>query len=152
MKLHLVAVGRLRPAYRALCDTYLGRLGRTATCLEHEVREASSAPDVATQQAREAEALRARLPPGATVVALDRLGEGWTSEQLAERLDGWRHEARPVAFVLGGPHGLDPSLARAARHRWSLGPPTLPHELARLVVCEQLYRAVSILRAEPYHK
>ena len=61
-------------------------------------------------------------------------------------------EARPLALVIGGSHGLAPDLLAAAGDRWSLGPLTLPHELARVVVAEQLYRAVTILRGEPYHK
>jgi 23S rRNA (pseudouridine1915-N3)-methyltransferase len=67
-------------------------------------------------------------------------------------MDEWRLAARPVTFVLGGSHGLAAGLLQRADARWSLGPLTLPHELARVVVLEQLYRAFTILRGEPYHK
>ena len=76
----------------------------------------------------------------------------WSSETLATRLGRWRDEGRHLAFLVGGSHGLSPELARGAQHRWSLGAITLPHELARVVVYEQLYRAWTIIRGEPYHK
>jgi 23S rRNA (pseudouridine1915-N3)-methyltransferase len=152
MTVLVLAVGRLRAAYREACDDYLRRLGRYARVEEAEVREASRAPTVDAQREEEAERLRARIPGGSTVVALAREGSPWTSEELAGRMDGWRVAARPLAFVLGGSHGLSPGFLASASVRWSLGPPTLPHELARVVVVEQLYRAFTILRGEPYHK
>jgi 23S rRNA (pseudouridine1915-N3)-methyltransferase len=85
-------------------------------------------------------------------VALAGAGDPWSSEQLARRLERWRLDARPLAFVIGGSRGLDPDLIASAAERWSLGPLTLPHELARVVVAEQLYRGMTILRGEPYHK
>ena len=152
MTLLLLAVGRLRAASREACDDYLRRLGRYARASEAEVREASRAPTVTAQREEEADRLRARLPAGGTVVALAREGSPWTSEELARRMDGWRVAARPLAFVLGGSQGLSPAFLDSANARWSLGPLTLPHELARVVVAEQLYRAFTILRGEPYHK
>jgi 23S rRNA (pseudouridine1915-N3)-methyltransferase len=152
MTILILAVGRLRAAYREICDDYVRRLGRYDRVDEVEVREASRAPTVETQRREEAERLRARLPGGSTVVALTREGSGWTSEELARRMDGWKMAARPLAFVLGGSHGLSPELLASASVRWSLGPLTLPHELARVVVVEQLYRAFTILGGHPYHK
>ncbi len=152
MELVLLAVGKLRPSFRAAADDYLRRLGRHHKVREVEVREASRAPTVDAQRREEGERLQARLPAGGRLVALAREGAGWSSEELARRLAGWMHEARPVALAIGGSHGLDPALIEAAADRWSLGPLTLPHELARVVVAEQLYRASTILRGEPYHK
>lgn len=152
MTLLVLAVGRLRAAYREACDDYLRRLGRYARVGEAEVREASRAPTVEAQREEEAGRLRAKIPGGSTVVALAREGSPWTSEELARRMDGWRVAARPLAFVVGGSHGLAPGFLASAAARWSLGPLTLPHELARVVVVEQLYRAFTILRGEPYHK
>jgi len=86
------------------------------------------------------------------MVALARDGTPWSSQELARQLERWLLLARPVALVLGGSHGLDPALLARAAHRWSLGPLTLPHELARVVVFEQVYRGFTILRGEPYHK
>jgi 23S rRNA (pseudouridine1915-N3)-methyltransferase len=148
----LLAVGRLRPYYREAYDDYLRRIGKYLKVRDAEVREASRAPTESAQRAEEAERLRRHLRPGTTVVALARTGEGWSSAQLAARLERWRMEARPLAFVIGGSRGLAPDLVAGAAARWSLGPLTLPHELARVVVAEQLYRGMTILRGEPYHK
>jgi 23S rRNA (pseudouridine1915-N3)-methyltransferase len=152
MDLVILAVGRLRSSYREACDDYLRRLSRYAKVTEVEVREASRAPTVEAQREEEAGRLLARAPGGATVVALAREGSGWTSEELARRVEGWRIASRSLAFVVGGSRGLAPGLLASAAGRWSLGPLTLPHELARVVVTEQLYRAFTILRGEPYHK
>lgn len=152
MEITLLAVGRLRPAFRAACDDYARRIGRHVRFAEVEVREASRAPTIAKQREEEAERLRARLPSGATLVCLAREGSAWSSDELARRLGRWREAARPLAFVIGGSSGLADALLRSAAERWSLGPGTLPHELARVVVVEQLYRGFTILRGEPYHK
>ena len=152
MEINLVAVGKLRPYYRLAVDDYGRRLRRYATYREHEVREASRAPTIAAQRAEEAKRIGARIADGAAVVAVTRQGAAWTSTDLARQLERWLRSARPVAFLLGGSQGLDPLLLAEAGARWSLGPLTLPHELARVVVTEQLYRAFTILRGEPYHK
>jgi 23S rRNA (pseudouridine1915-N3)-methyltransferase len=152
MDLVILAVGRLRSSYREACDDYLRRLSRYVKVREVEVREASRAPTVDAQREEEAGRLLARVPVGAAVVALAREGSGWTSEELAKRMEGWRMAARPLAFVIGGSRGLAPGLLASAAARWSLGPLTLPHEMARVIVTEQLYRAFTIIRGEPYHK
>ena len=151
-ELVLLAVGKLRPSFREACDDYLRRLGRHVKFREVEVREASRAPGVDAQRAEEAARLEARIPTGARLVALARQGGAWSSEELARRLGRWLREGRPVALAIGGSRGLAPELIAGASDRWSLGPLTLPHELARVVVAEQLYRAGTILRGEPYHK
>jgi len=148
----VVAVGKLRPYYREALDDYARRLQRYVDFREHEVREASRAPTVEAQRAEEAERLSARIAEGSNLVALTRVGAGWTSADLAKQLERWLLAARPLTFVIGGSHGLDSSLIARAAARWSLGPLTLPHELARVVVGEQLYRGFTILRREPYHK
>lgn len=110
------------------------------------------ASEPAVQRREEAARLRKKLPRGARMVALAIEGAPWSSEAFAEQLDRWRLAARPVACVIGGSTGLDDALLQDAETRWSLGPLTLPHELARVVVCEQLYRAFEILAGKPYHK
>jgi 23S rRNA (pseudouridine1915-N3)-methyltransferase len=152
MQLALVAVGALRPAFRELCDDYLRRLGRHARTGAPVVLVGGGGPGGRARRAEEGKRLRAALPDGAHIVALAREGKPWTSQQLAERMAQWQVMARPVAFVIGGSNGLDPEFIGAAHERWSLGPLTLPHELARVVIVEQLYRAFTILEGGPYHK
>ncbi len=152
MDIALLAVGRLRPCYREACDEYLRRLRRYARVEEREVREAARAPTVARQRTDEAAALARQRPAGAALVCLGRQGHAWSSDELARRLDRWLIDARALAFVIGGSNGLAPELLADGEAVWSLGPLTLPHELARVVVVEQLYRAFTILRGEPYHK
>jgi 23S rRNA (pseudouridine1915-N3)-methyltransferase len=150
--INLIAVGKLRPYYREAADEYARRLKRYVNFREQEVREASRAPNVGVQRAQEAERLSARMAPGSTIVALARVGAGWTSTDLARQLERWLLAARPLSVLIGGSHGLDAGLLTGASARWSLGPLTLSHELARVVVLEQLYRGFTILRGEPYHK
>lgn len=152
MTLFLVAVGRLRPFFREAVDEYLGRLRRSGGVEEREVREAGRAGNPVAQRREEGTRLRAAVPKGARLVALDPAGQAWTSEALAARLAVWRGPGPDTAFLVGGAEGLDPALVAEVAERWSLGPLTLPHELARVVVAEQLYRAATILAGQPYHK
>ena len=139
MRYRVVAVGRLRDAaLRAASDEYLGRLRRYARVEEHEVKD-------------EARVLGA-VPEGARLVALSRTGEAWTSRDLAERTARWDLEARDVTFAIGGAEPLPAAVLARAERVWSLSALTLPHEVVRLVVYEQLYRAFTIRRGEPYHR
>jgi 23S rRNA (pseudouridine1915-N3)-methyltransferase len=152
VKVTLLAVGKLRPHYRAAADEYGRRLRRYARFNEYEVREASRAPTVSAQLSEEASRLGPRIPEGSTLVALTREGSAWSSTDLARQLEHWLMKARPLVLVIGGSQGLHSSLATRASSRWSLGPLTFPHELARVVVLEQLYRGFTMLKGEPYHK
>jgi 23S rRNA (pseudouridine1915-N3)-methyltransferase len=152
VEIAVIGVGKLRPYYRQAADDYAQRLRRYVTIREHEVREASRAPHIAAQLGEEAKRLTGKIIPGSTLVALARKGAAWSSRDLAAQLERWLQLSRPVTLLIGGSNGLDSSLVARADARWSLGPLTLPHELARVVVLEQLYRAFTILRREPYHK
>ncbi|MFM2140647.1 MAG: hypothetical protein RLZZ25_912 [Gemmatimonadota bacterium] len=101
---------------------------------------------------REGERLRERIPTGAQVVLCDVGGESLDSVAFARWMLERRDLAQSVAFVIGGAHGVSPELRATARRRLALAPWTLPHELARLVLMEQIYRAGTIGRGEPYHK
>lgn len=102
---------------------------------------------------KEAERILAKLPSGAQLILCDCTdGKSYSSESFAALLRGYRERAQDVAFVIGGAHGIAVSLRQREHRKLSLGPWTLPHELARLVLMEQIYRAGSILRGEPYHK
>lgn len=152
MQVSLVAVGKLRPALREVCNDYLRRLGRFVTVTEREVREAGRVTTDALRRDAEGKRLLEAIAPGSTIVLLDLDGTPWSSEDLAAQLDAWRHDGRARAFVIGGAAGVSAAVRSRAAVRWSLGPLTLPHELARVVVAEQLYRAGTILRREPYHR
>ncbi|QYJ14931.1 Ribosomal RNA large subunit methyltransferase H [Rubrobacter xylanophilus DSM 9941] len=151
----IVAVGRLRGWAAEGCEDYLRRLRRYFPVEIIEVPEADmNRLGRREVLAVEAERLLRRLPEGAHVVALDReSGRPYTSEELARRrLEPLAASGRGhVAFVIGGALGLAPELLRRADERWSFGPVTLPHALARVVLLEQLYRAVKISRGEKYH-
>lgn len=154
MILHIVAVGRVKSVpLREACDVYARRLRRYQKLRIHEVRDAGRRDaDAAAARRVEAEAVRRALPDGARVMALTRSGHACNSAELAQLLDAWRHDARDVAAVIGGAHGLGQDVLEGAERRLSLSALTLPHDLARVVLLEQLYRACTILRGEPYHK
>jgi 23S rRNA (pseudouridine1915-N3)-methyltransferase len=154
MRIVLSVVGRPRATGVAeAVREYETRAARYWPLEAHEVREEparSASPDAVRQ--REAERLLSRVPAGAVVVACDERGVSWTSEQFARWLQRQREEGRDVAFVVGGAYGLAPEVRDRAAVTLGLAPWTLPHELARLVLAEQLYRAGTIVRGEPYHK
>ena len=153
MKLIVAAVGKPRnAALAAAIEHYEQRASRYWPLEVREVREEPSrgAP-VDVVRAKEAERLSARVE-GATVVACDERGVSMTSAKFATFLQDARERARDLAFVIGGAHGLAESLRDRAQTRLALAAWTLPHELARLVLAEQLYRAGTIVRGEPYHK
>ena len=139
MRYLVVAVGRMRnAALRTACDEYLGRLRRYTRIDEREVKD----------EARLSEAISGEM----RLVALSRVGEPWTSAELAQRTARWDQEGREVAFTIGGAAGLPRAVVERAEAVWSLSALTFPHELARVVVVEQLYRAFTIRRGEPYHR
>lgn len=154
MRVDVVVVGRPRHAglAEAIRD-YEARAARYWPLAVHEVREEGGralTPDVVRR--REGDRLAERLSGAAQVVACDPGGEGLDSRQFADWLGAARDAARPVAFVIGGAHGLSDAVRARAHRRLQLAPWTLPHELARLVLAEQLYRAGTLVRGEPYHK
>lgn len=102
--------------------------------------------------AAEAARIRATLPAGCTVVALDERGRDLTTRELAAQVEKWLAGGADVAFLIGGPDGLDPDLKAGATSRLRLSSLTLPHAVVRVLVAEQLYRALSILDNHPYHR
>lgn len=154
MHLCLLTVGKPRdPEAIALHDRYAARIRRFGigyeTASVPETRAGARYSDEHVRR-REAEALLARAGGRGTLVALDRRGRALDSRGLARRLERW---ATPRAtLVVGGPLGLHRDAIERAAEAWSLSALTLPHELVRVVVAEQLYRAVTILRGVPYHK
>lgn len=141
-----------RAAWDEICDRYRKRIARRTPVREVAVKVRGKG-DGADRLRAEGEALLAALPEPVWRVALDPGGRSLTSEELAAELSrlkrDWPH---PVAFLLGSDLGLAPEVLAAARTRLSLGPMTLSHELARVVLYEQLYRAASIEAGTGYHR
>lgn len=154
MRLVVATVGKPRDRHLAAAiEEYESRAARYWPLVVSEVREASGrGVSAADARRREGERLIERLPDGALVVACDERGDRLTSPEFTALLTGARDAARDLAFVVGGAYGLDDAVRRAASRSLQLAPWTLPHELARLVLAEQLYRAGTIARGEPYHK
>jgi 23S rRNA (pseudouridine1915-N3)-methyltransferase len=153
MRAHLIAIGDRMPDWvQAGYAEYAKRLSRELPLQLVEISTKGRSRDAARAMADEAAALLAAIPRDAHVVALDGRGKAWSSEDLAAQLERWRMQGRDLAFLIGGPDGLAPAVLARADQRWSLGPATLPHPLVRIVVAEQLYRAVSQLGNHPYHR
>jgi 23S rRNA (pseudouridine1915-N3)-methyltransferase len=149
MRVTVVAVGRAQDEHlNALWDRYAARLNPSPTLrlVEDKRRTAPGALK------REAALILAAIPDGATVVALDARGKALDSVGLARQLGRWRSDARELVFVIGGADGLDDTVTARAGLVLSLGPMTWPHQLARVMLAEQLYRADTILSGHPYHR
>jgi 23S rRNA (pseudouridine1915-N3)-methyltransferase len=134
VRIVVVAVGRLRPPFADDVRHYQKLLARHVRLEEIELRENDQVPR--------------RVPERAFVSLLDRQGEVMDSLRFSEFLEQRRQSGRDLCFVVGGPYGLE---LEHVEHRFSLGAITLPHQLARVVLLEQLYRAHKILAGEPYH-
>lgn len=155
MTIDILTVGKIKdPYYSALLETYLKRLGRYIPA-RHVVVKGVKGGGRSPKEIKHGEwdQLQARLTGGEVVIALDERGHSFRSEQLARWLQEHQQRAsRTLVFVVGGPFGLDPECKRRAHLRLSLSALTLPHELAVVVLTEQLYRAFTILKGERYHK
>ena len=150
--IRLIVIGQTKaPYFRDACAHYLDALRRYLPAKEEVVRDGKSA-DPLRRKAEEAKSLLARLGPRDFLVVLDEHGRSLPSRELAAKLQGMVEDpGRAPCFVIGGAFGLDvPVLARADL-TLALGPGTLPHELARVVLYEQLYRAAAINAGAPYH-
>ena len=149
----LAVVGKPRnTSLAAVIADYEARASRYWTLEVHEVKEESArGARTAVVRQREGERLQARVE-GSRLVACTLDGKRHTSEEFAGWLSRERDADRDIAFAIGGAYGLSDELVAASSARLALAPWTLPHELARLVLAEQLYRAGTILRGEPYHK
>lgn len=154
MKLLVVAVGQRQPGWAdEAWDDFAKRFPPEMRLELKAVKAEPRAGRSATQcMAAEAARIEAALPRGARRVLLDERGTRHTSAQLAERLAFWRGDGRDVAFVIGGPDGLDAALKSTADETLRLSDLTLPHAFARVLLVEALYRAHSLLEGHPYHR
>ncbi len=158
MRISIAAVGRMKNGpERELVARYLERAagsGKPLALTGFDVSELSEsrAGSAASRKAEEAKAIRTALPEG-MVVALDERGKSLTSEAFANQLGRWRDDGRPaVGFVIGGADGIDPDFVSKADLVVSFSPMVWPHQLVRIMLAEQLYRATTILSGHPYHR
>lgn len=159
MLIQIMAVGKLKEKYLTLgIAEYTKRLApylrfQMLEVADEKAPDSMSEAEVRQVKEREGERLLALIKGDAHVVALAIDGQLWSSEELAAELDRLgTYGASHVVFVIGGSHGLSDAVLCRAQQRLSFGRMTLPHQLMRLVLAEQVYRAVKINRGEPYHK
>lgn len=155
MKLHVIAVGHKMPGWIAAgVDDYTRRMPPDwpLTLTEIKPGHRTAGEDGARARQLEAEKIQAALPANAALVVLDERGTQATTRELAAWLQAWMNESIVPAFIIGGADGLDDSLKARAHKTLGLSRLTLPHALARVVLVEQLYRALCILKGHPYHR
>ena len=158
MQMTIAAIGRMKAgAERELAERYLGRVnkagGRLGLSLAVREFPESRAGSAGTRKDQEAAALLAALPAGAVLVALDETGRNLDSRAFAQQIARWRDDgAADLVFAIGGADGLGSPLLHKATLRLALGAMTWPHQLVRLMLAEQVYRAVTILSGHPYHR
>ncbi len=159
MRLAVIAIGRLKQGpERELAERYrkrFGDLGRKLGFRSLEVHEIpeSRARDAAARMAEEAAAISAQIPEKSALVALDERGDSIDSAAFARHLGRWRDElVANTIFVIGGADGLSPDLRRKAKLRIAFGAATWPHQMVRVMLLEQIYRAATVLAGHPYHR
>ncbi len=151
MRLHVIWPGKTKNAHlRALIEDYQQRVSHFSRCDITELRETRSRENDAGID-KQAKRITDALLNADVTVLLDPQGQEWSSEQLARQVQNWENSGvRMVAFVIGGPDGVSPELKKQVNKLWSLSKLTLTHEMARVVLLEQLYRAFAIIHRLPY--
>lgn len=155
MKINLIAVGTKMPAWvQQGFNEYIKRLPPEFHFNLIEIpaikRTKNINPEKVIQQ--EGELILAAIPKNQHIIALDRIGKSWSTEQLAQQLQQWQEQSKDISLLIGGPEGLSPKCLALAETKWSLSQLTFPHPLVRIIIAEQLYRAWSILHHHPYHR
>lgn len=155
MKLIVVAVGMRMPGWvETAWDEYARRLPSDCSLELKEVKPEPRTSGKTAAQMMQAEARRieAAIPAHAMRIALDEHGKDMDTMGLARQLEGWRGSGQDIAFLVGGPDGLDAALKQSCNGRLRLSSLTLPHPMVRVVLAEQLYRAWAIMTGHPYHR
>ncbi len=159
MRIIIIAVGRLKSGpERTLAERYLSRCragGSKLGLKDFQVSQIneSRAAKARTRKSHEAAAILGAIPDNARLIALDETGTSQTSAQFATMISSWREQGqRQACFVIGGPDGLDEKVRSHADTVLSFSPMTWPHQMARVMLAEQLYRATTILARHPYHR
>ncbi|MTI43786.1 23S rRNA (pseudouridine1915-N3)-methyltransferase [Roseibium hamelinense] len=159
MRFTIACIGRMKAgAEKQLCDRYIERAVKTGrsvgitavTVSEHAESRQQRVPD---RKSDEAQVMLSGLTPGAKLVVLDEAGRGMSSSEFCNMLARWRDDGIPeVVFAIGGADGHGEAVLTRANKRLALGPMTWPHQIARVLLAEQIYRATTILTGHPYHR
>lgn len=155
MKLQILSVGQRMPTWvESAVETYLKRMPHECQVHIQEIPAAkrNKQSEVDRMMRDEADRIMKAVRPGDHVVALDLSGQNWSTQQLANQMQGWQGVQERVCFLVGGPDGLDRDCVRQADQVWSLSNLTFPHPLVRVILAEQLYRAWSLMNHHPYHR
>lgn len=155
MLIRLLAVGNKMPSWvEQGFEEYAKRFPPSChiELIEIPPEKRTRQSDIKRLTEREGEKILSQIKPGHRVMTLDVKGQSWSTEELAKQLEKWQHDGRHIDMLIGGPDGLSAACTQKADIRWSLSPLTLPHPLVRIVIAEQLYRAVTILQNHPYHR
>jgi len=155
MDIHLISVGNRMPGwiqegYQEYARRISGEL--SLNLVEIAPGNRGKNADIGRTLRDEGERMLKAIPKGCRVIALEIDGPAWSTQQLARKMAGWLEAGGDLALLVGGPEGLAESCRQRADGRWSLSPLTLPHPLVRVVISEQIYRALSLLRNHPYHR
>ncbi|MEI8055051.1 MAG: 23S rRNA (pseudouridine(1915)-N(3))-methyltransferase RlmH [bacterium] len=142
MKINLITIGKAMPAWiNSGFFEYARRLPKDYQLVLIE-----------TPPLRRTKSTNTNIPKNTLIIALDEHGKEWTTLELARKLETWHNEQQDISLLVGGPDGLSPECLKKAQAIWSLSKLTLPHQLVKIFIAEQIYRAWSIISKHPYHR
>jgi 23S rRNA (pseudouridine1915-N3)-methyltransferase len=155
MKINIITVGKNMPTWIKTGFTEYAK--RLSDNFKLQLKEISPASHIKTSDLKralytEGQRMLEALSPDDFVIALDERGAKWNTLTLANNLKRWQESYQGISFFIGGPDGLAPECLARAALKWSLSDLTLPHQLVRVIVAEQIYRAWTILKKHPYHR
>ena len=155
MIINIIAVGTKMPAWVTQgVDEYLRRMPNECQVkfIELPLGQRSKSKNIKQAMQQEEKSILAAIPNNALVIALEVKAKIWSTEILSEKMQDWMQSGKDVALLVGGPDGMTQVCIDMAVEKWSLSNLTLPHPLVRIVLAEQLYRALMVIKNHPYHK
>jgi 23S rRNA (pseudouridine1915-N3)-methyltransferase len=157
LKIFILAIGSIKESYLKLAiEDFQKRLSRfvdlTITEVPEAVSKTSNEEDIKKALKVDATYIKKLIPQGSYLIILDRQGKPFDSEALAKRIDTIKQKTSQITLIIGASHGIDESVLQLAKEKWSFSVLTFPHQLFRLLLLEQIYRSMTILKGHPYHK
>lgn len=155
MIIHIIAVGTKMPGWVTQgVDEYLRRMPSECQIkfVELPLGQRSKSKNIKQAMQQEEKSILAAIPNNSVVIAMEVRAKIWSTEILSEKMQAWMRSGKDVALLVGGPDGMTQACIDIAVEKWSLSNLTLPHPLVRIVLAEQLYRALMITKNHPYHK